>query len=104
MEHVSRHMGHSSSTAEKYYRAALHGERSLKAYNTIRKVIEKVETEESFTERYVTKNETPSCMVCREFLQQQSPEVIDKEVLKREGKALQDRVRNKLKKSREGQQ
>lgn len=80
MEHVSRHMGHSSATASKYYRAAIHGERSEAAFTTIQLafMIEKpqrpsttIQSEKPTIEEFENKFKgTPSLSNCRDFVRQ----------------------------------
>lgn len=93
MEHVSHHMGHSITTAERHYRSILHGEQSEAAFDTIKSVYNKPDepdkpiTIQEFANRFTG---TPSLKDCCEFVRQMTQDLTGLEV-QREGK---DKVRN----------
>ena len=68
LERVSHHMGHSTSTAEKYYQNKVADSRSLEAFNTVKEAAAantSVSVEEYFASDHIKNLKTPNMQLCR---------------------------------------
>ena len=87
IEHISRQMGHSSTTAERYYRTQVAGEKSIQAYTSISDIMAS-KTLLQYFGKDIENFKTPSLTNCREY-------IWDCKVVDKVDKQIQDKVRNR---------
>ncbi len=96
IEHISRQMGHSSTTAERYYRTQVAGEKSIQAYTSISNIMATTraapvtKTLLQYFSDDIEKSKTPSLINCRQYIR-------DCMIVDKADKQIQDKVRNHIK-------